>query len=82
MEEYREIFIFFDRNADGLISTEELGICLRSLGFLVSTIDILDLIKKIDPSIDFLKTPLIFLKIKLVKLKLGDFSKRLLWFKA
>lgn len=49
-KKYREIFIFFDRNGDGLISVEELGICLRSIGFLVSTIDLLELKKKIDPS--------------------------------
>jgi len=40
LEKFKEAFIFFDRDGDGTIKTEDLGLALRSMGALVSNKEI------------------------------------------
>lgn len=36
LEKFKEAFIFFDRNGDGTMKNEDLGLALRSMGALVT----------------------------------------------
>ena len=36
LDKFKEAFIFFDRNGDGTIKNEDVGLALRSMGALVS----------------------------------------------
>ena len=47
--EIREIFTLLDKNSDGLVNTNQLGMILRGLNFNPSLAEVTDLEKKIDP---------------------------------
>eukprot|EP01017_Pseudomicrothorax_dubius_P010089 TRINITY_DN13561_c0_g1_i4.p1 TRINITY_DN13561_c0_g1~~TRINITY_DN13561_c0_g1_i4.p1 ORF type:complete len:214 (+),score=63.56 TRINITY_DN13561_c0_g1_i4:34-675(+) len=49
LKAFKESFVFFDRDGDGTMATEDLALALRSLGFLVTNLEVKDLIKKLDP---------------------------------
>ena len=48
IEEFKEAFDLFDRNGDGTIDTEEIGIILRSLGQNPTEKELLDMINEAD----------------------------------
>ena len=47
-EEWSQHFLQFDKNGDGFISTEELGTCLRSLGFHIEEKNLKELMEEFD----------------------------------
>jgi calmodulin len=49
LEKFKEAFIFFDRNGDGTLKNEDLGLALRSMGALVSNKEVQTLLRKYDP---------------------------------
>ena len=49
-EKFREAFKFFDRNGDGTMSTDDVGLALRAMGALVNNKEIKVLIGKYDPA--------------------------------
>ncbi|KAI6184532.1 Calmodulin [Aphelenchoides bicaudatus] len=48
IEEFREAFELFDKNGDGRVTSEELGIVMRSLGHEPSDQELHDIINEID----------------------------------
>jgi Ca2+-binding EF-hand superfamily protein len=49
LEKFKEAFIFFDRDGDGTMKSEDVGLALRSMGALVSNKEVHTLLKKYDP---------------------------------
>eukprot|EP00350_Pseudokeronopsis_sp_OXSARD2_P013376 CAMPEP_0170547044 /NCGR_PEP_ID=MMETSP0211-20121228/5400_1 /TAXON_ID=311385 /ORGANISM="Pseudokeronopsis sp., Strain OXSARD2" /LENGTH=229 /DNA_ID=CAMNT_0010851831 /DNA_START=20 /DNA_END=706 /DNA_ORIENTATION=- len=49
LEKFKEAFIFFDRDGDGTMKAEDLGLALRSMGGLVSNKEVEVLLRKYDP---------------------------------
>ena len=49
LEKFKEAFIFFDRDGDGTMKADDLGLALRSMGALVSQKEVLVLLQKYDP---------------------------------
>lgn len=49
IEKFREAFTFFDRQGDGTMKTESVGLAMRSMGALVTAKEIKLLIAKYDP---------------------------------
>ena len=47
-EKFKECFTFFDRNGDNTMSTEDVGLALRSMGALVSDKEVKMLVLKYD----------------------------------
>jgi len=48
VSEFREAFTLFDKNADGTISSHELGIVMRSLGQNPTEAELQDMINEVD----------------------------------
>ena len=48
MAEYKEVFSLFDKDGDGSITTDELGVVLKSLGQNPTEAELLDLISEVD----------------------------------
>jgi len=48
LKEFREAFGFFDKDGDGYITTEELGIVMRSLGQFASEEELKEMLKEVD----------------------------------
>jgi len=46
----REAFAYFDRDADGAVTTSELGALMRSLGKMPSEADVVEMITQVDAS--------------------------------
>ncbi len=49
IQDFKQAFTFFDREGDGTINLEDLGLALRSLGFIVTNSEVEDLRNKYDP---------------------------------
>ena len=49
MEKFKEAFIFFDRDGDGTMKAEDVGLAMRAMGALVSNQEVKRLLKKYDP---------------------------------
>jgi len=49
IQAFKEAFVFFDREGDGTINLEDLGLALRSLGFIVTNSEVEELRNKYDP---------------------------------
>jgi len=49
IQAFKEAFVFFDREGDGTINFEDLGLALRSLGFIVTNSEVEELKNKYDP---------------------------------
>lgn len=47
-DKFREAFKFFDRNGDGTMSTDDVGLALRAMGALISNKEIKLLVTKYD----------------------------------
>jgi len=58
-KEFKEAFILFDKNGDGTVSHEELGVVLRTLGQNPTEGEVQDMINEVDEdgsgAIDFSK---------------------------
>ena len=52
MAELRRVFQMFDRNGDGRITKQELGVSLENLGIYISDKDLVTMIEKIDANGD------------------------------
>ncbi len=55
IEELKESFLLFDRDGDGLISSRELGIVMRSLGENPTEAELQDMVAYLYYSFHFLK---------------------------
>ncbi len=49
LEKFKEAFIFFDRNGDGTMKAEDVGLAMRAMGALVSDGEVKTLLRKYDP---------------------------------
>lgn len=49
LEKFKEAFIFFDRNGDGTMKAEDVGLAMRAMGALVSDGEVKSLLRKYDP---------------------------------
>lgn len=49
LEKFKEAFIFFDRNGDGTMNTNDLCLAMRAMGALVTEQEVKNLLKKYDP---------------------------------
>lgn len=49
MEKFKEAFIFFDRDGDGTMKAEDVGLAMRAMGALVANSEVKALLKKYDP---------------------------------
>lgn len=49
LEKFKEAFVFFDRDGDGTIKVEDVGLAMRSMGALISNQEVKLLMKKYDP---------------------------------
>ncbi|XP_052766940.1 neo-calmodulin-like [Mya arenaria] len=72
IHEFREAFSLFDKDGDGMITTQELGIVMKSLGQKPTDNDLKDMINEVDidgnGTIDFAE----FLTMMANKMKDGD----------
>lgn len=48
--EIKEIFMLFDKNSDGLVHTQELGTLVRAINLNPTESEILEMMKKVDPT--------------------------------
>ena len=48
MDDYREVFTFFDRDKDGAISSDEVGAVIRSCGRNPTEEELAEIVKNID----------------------------------
>jgi calmodulin len=48
--EIREIFTLFDKNADGYVTTSDLGTMIRGLGFNPTEREVAEMQKDVDPN--------------------------------
>lgn len=46
--EYKDVFTYFDKDGDGMITTKELSIVMRSMGKSPSEADLQDMIERVD----------------------------------
>ena len=49
LEKFKEAFVFFDRDGDGTIKSDDVGLAMRSMGALISNQEVKLLLRKYDP---------------------------------
>lgn len=49
LEKFKEAFIFFDRNGDGTMKSDDVVLAMRAMGALVSNNEVKALLRKYDP---------------------------------
>ena len=60
--EFRSIFDMFDKNSDGKISCDELGVVLRTLGHRYSQTEVEEMIKNVDKNGKLIAFPFMWAK--------------------
>ena len=48
--EIKEIFMLFDKNSDGFVTTQELGTLIRAINLNPTESEIQEMMKKVDPT--------------------------------
>lgn len=51
IEKFRQAFIFFDRQGDGTMATDDVCLAMRAMGALVTSKEVKNLLRKYDPDV-------------------------------